>query len=81
MGYGVAVVVKSSKGAFVSISHWAVGRLPETTQVAIKLGNFPPILISVDNAKEIAAALKSEADAVSCTPAVVPPSRTKTKPR
>jgi hypothetical protein len=53
-----------SKQAFLSLSYWAVGRHEQTSQVAIKLNDLPPILMSVDNAREVAAALNSEADAV-----------------
>jgi hypothetical protein len=52
-----------SKDTLVPVSYWAVGRLPETSQVAIKLNDLPPIHMSAENAREIAAALKSEAHA------------------
>jgi hypothetical protein len=50
-----------SKDALVPTSYWAVGRLPETGQVAIKINDSPPVVMSVEQAREIAAALKSEA--------------------
>lgn len=53
-----------SKQALVQLSYWAVGRHAQTSQVAFKLNDLPPILMSVDTARELAAALKSEADAV-----------------
>lgn len=52
-----------NKDALVPVSFWAVGRVAETAQVAIKFNDLPPILMSVENAREIAAALKSEAHA------------------
>jgi len=50
-----------SKDALIALSYWAVGRLPETGQVAIRINDSPPVVMSVEHAKEIAAALKSEA--------------------
>jgi hypothetical protein len=49
------------KDTLVALSYWAVGRLPETGQVAIRINDSPPVVLSVEHAEEIAAALKSEA--------------------
>jgi hypothetical protein len=47
-----------------SLSFWAVGRVAEAAEIAMKLNDFPPVLMSPDNAREIAEALTSEANAV-----------------
>jgi hypothetical protein len=52
-----------SKDELASVSFWAVGRLPKTAHVAIKINDFPPIVMSPEEAREIAAALKGEAHA------------------
>ena len=52
-----------SKDGLVPVAFWAVGRLAETSQVAIKINDLPPVLMSAEQAKEIAAALKSEVHA------------------
>lgn len=64
-------MVKSSNEALVPVSFWAVGRLAETSQVAIRLNDLPPIFMSVEIAREIAVALKAEVSAVSQKPAAV----------
>ncbi len=50
-----------SKDSPVPVSYWAVGRPPETGKVAIKINDSPPVVMSVEHAREFAAALKSEA--------------------
>jgi hypothetical protein len=58
IGYrGVDIV---GKDALVPTSHWAVGRLPKTKQIAIRINDSPPVVMSVEQAREIATALKSE---------------------
>jgi hypothetical protein len=48
--------------ALVPLSFWAVGRFVDTAEVVIKLNGFSPVCMTVENARESAAALKSEAD-------------------
>ncbi len=50
-----------SKDTLVPVSHWAVGQEQRTGQVAIRINDSPPVVMSVEHAREIAAALKSEA--------------------
>ena len=57
----------------VQMSYWAVGRASAGSEVAIKLNDFPAILMNASTARDVAAALISEADAASQTkPRAVP---------
>jgi hypothetical protein len=56
-------MAKSKKGALATISFWAVGRRADTSQIAMKLNDFPPVLMSLESAREIAAALRLEIEA------------------
>ena len=55
---------RETKNELLPLSFWAVGRFPDTAEVAIRLNSSSPIRMSVENAREIAAALNSEADAL-----------------
>jgi hypothetical protein len=46
--------------AIAPVSFWAVAKLSGATQVAIKFDDHPPILMSVEDAREFAAALSAE---------------------
>jgi hypothetical protein len=46
--------------AIAPVSFWAVAKLAGTTQVAIKFDDLPAILMSVENAREFAAAVNAE---------------------
>jgi hypothetical protein len=52
------------------LSFWAVARLTDTSQVAIKLNDLPPVLMSLEDAREIATALKLEIASDSRDPVV-----------
>ena len=45
------------------LSYWAVGGVSAASEVAIRLNGLPAILMNADAARDIAAALISEADA------------------
>ena len=66
-------MTKRVDGAFTRVSSWAVGRLADTLEIAIRLNDFSPILMSVADAKEIAAALNSEAESVARLKPAQPP--------
>jgi hypothetical protein len=57
-------MARSSRNTLIPISFWAVGRLVETSQVAIRFNDLQPMLMSVENAREIVAALEAEIKAV-----------------
>ena len=42
------------------VSFWAVGKLAETSQVAIKINDLPPVVMSAEDAREFAAAVNAE---------------------
>lgn len=58
---------KNTKDELAPLVFWAVGRFADAAEVAIRLNSFSPIRMSVENAREIAAALEDEADAVNVT--------------
>jgi hypothetical protein len=46
--------------AIAPVSFWAVGKLAETSQVAIKINDLPPVVMSAEDAREFAAAVNAE---------------------
>jgi hypothetical protein len=56
-------MAKVTNGPLIQVTHWAVGRVPDTAQVAIKLNDFS-FLMSVEDAGHIAAAINSEAESL-----------------
>jgi hypothetical protein len=63
VGRRISMKTKESSSA-VQISSWAVGIVGDTSQVAIRLNRCNPVLMSAAEARKIAAALNSEADAI-----------------
>jgi hypothetical protein len=57
---GLGRMAKVTNGALLQITYWAVGRVPDTSQVAILL-NDSPFLMSVEDARQLATALNGEA--------------------
>ena len=53
-------MAKLSADAPAIISSWAVAKMLETSQVAIKFDDLQPVLMSVEGAREFAAAINAE---------------------
>jgi hypothetical protein len=58
--------------AIAPISFWAVAKTPGTPQVAIKLNDLPPVLMSAEAAREFAAAVNAELAQSDHAPVVAP---------
>jgi hypothetical protein len=58
-------VTKKANKSFIQLSYWAVGRVSDTSQVAVKLNDFPAFLMSVEDARHLSIALHQEAHALS----------------
>lgn len=48
----------------VTVTDWAVGRTANSGLVALRLNGDAPVMLRVEDARDLAAALKNEADAV-----------------
>jgi hypothetical protein len=58
--YGMTKKTKS----LIPLSYWTVGRVPDTSQVALKLNDYPAFLMSVEDAGYLSIALHQEAHAL-----------------
>jgi hypothetical protein len=52
------------KSDLATISRWAVGRYKNSLLVALQLNNDVPVLMKIGDARQLAAALESEAHAL-----------------
>ena len=52
------------KPSVVPVTFWAVGRTKTSALVALKLNDETPVVLRVSEARDIAAALQSEADTI-----------------
>jgi hypothetical protein len=52
------------KQAVVPVTYWAVGRTKNSSLVALQLNDEAPVVLQVKEAKDIAAALQSEAETI-----------------
>jgi hypothetical protein len=61
-------MAKLSADTVVQVSFWAVAELAETSQVAIKFNDQPPLLMSAEEAREFAAAVNAELEGIDRAP-------------
>jgi hypothetical protein len=57
-------MTKKSNETLVPLAYWAVGRVPDTSQVAVKLNDHSAFLMSVEDARHLSVALHREAHAL-----------------
>jgi hypothetical protein len=57
-------MAKVTNGPLIQVTHWAVGRVPDASQVAMKLNDHSAFLMSVEEARHLSIALHHEADAL-----------------
>jgi hypothetical protein len=58
-------MTKKANESLIPLCYWAVGRVPDTSQVAVRLNDSPAFLMSVEDARHLSIALHQEAHALS----------------